>query len=1094
MDARPVQVERNRSLPARLCAGMWRLVMFCVFVACLAAGVVGAWLYVIYRVDCELSAHLEGVLARHYAERGLAASIGYVRLIEGKGIEIHDVVVSDPRAESPGALLVHIDKVFVVCDARMQDLINGPPDIEQIVVRGLKMRATRQADGSWNAQRLFPPPKFSDCAHVAMIENATFELVDTSNYPTSVFTLRDINLSVRPQTDEAGTQAAGAEPPIQIRGSLTGDHLQHMGVDCLIDPQHQSWTILGAVDELEISKQLQQSLPRELAEQLAPLAELRGRLKLNFQLTSPQGEQPNVGFVVAGRLTQGQFEDPRLPYPLSDMQAELYADNEGLKIENLAARAGLSKVKLSYHRVGWTDDSPQTMNGEVQQLAVDRRLSDSLPAELRSAWQNYWPSGVVNADLRMSFDGSRWTPDLSVECLDVSFAHYKFPYRLSGGAGSIHLKGDMLTVRMRALAAGQVVRIDGDFRNPGPDYTGGIDVVLDAPIPLDEKLLSAISGKAQQVIRSLQPRGMITFKGRFERNDPREDSFEQQMQITLHDCAIKYEKLPYPLERIRGTLEANNQLWTFRNLEGHNDSGYVTCEGSWTPAGDGRGGQLVLDYVGTDIALEDELRRALPENAQRMWSSLRPRGSIDHVRIGMRYNSAREKFDVDVRAQKWKQMQNVEGRTINIEPSWFPYRMENVTGAIHYHDGQIELVNVAAVHDEAEITLNGNCDFSADGRWRADFQRLTADRLAADHTLVGALPRGLGAAVAKLNLKGPVSVLGSLQLAGAEGKPFEASWDLSFDVEGGSVKFGLPLDNLRGGVRLTGRYDQRGLQSRGELAIDSLDFHKVQLTRVSGPVSIDGSRVVFGAWTNLDQSAAPARQITASAFGGTLSGEAQVSLAGDGEFFVQGSLSDCDLARVSHEAMPQQRDITGKAHAGIRLTGNSKGTHTLRGEGVVRLRNADIYEVPLMISLLKLLSIREPDKTAFTTSDIDFRVQGDVVYFDRIDFNGDAISLKGRGEMNLQRHLNMYFYTMVGRQNLHLPIVRPAMGLASRQLMLIHVAGTLDQPELERKAFPGLNDTLQQIFPESPRKDPLPTTLLPKPNAATHPNNMLPRR
>lgn len=120
-----------------------------------------------------------------------------------------------------------------------------------------------------------------------------------------------------------------------------------------------------------------------------------------------------------------------------------------------------------------------------------------------------------------------------------------------------------------------------------------------------------------------------------------------------------------------------------------------------------------------------------------------------------------------------------------------------------------------------------------------------------------------------------------------------------------------------------------------------------------------------------------------------------------------------------------------------------------------------------MLALLKLLSIRQPDTTAFTSSEIDFRVQGEHVYLDRINFNGDAVSLKGRGEMDLERRINLKFYSLVGPGELNLPIVRAVVRQASKQLLLIHVTGTLDQPQLTRDPLPLLKETLEQIFPEA---------------------------
>jgi hypothetical protein len=83
--------------------------------------------------------------------------------------------------------------------------------------------------------------------------------------------------------------------------------------------------------------------------------------------------------------------------------------------------------------------------------------------------------------------------------------------------------------------------------------------------------------------------------------------------------------------------------------------------------------------------------------------------------------------------------------------------------------------------------------------------------------------------------------------------------------------------------------------------------------------------------------------------------------------------------------------------------------------------------------------------------------------------------------MDLQRHINLNFYSLVGRDNLRVPLISDALGLASQQILLIHVGGTLDEPELKREAFPGLNDTLQQIFPEVAKQQnrPAPSLLPP---------------
>ena len=160
--------------------------------------------------------------------------------------------------------------------------------------------------------------------------------------------------------------------------------------------------------------------------------------------------------------------------------------------------------------------------------------------------------------------------------------------------------------------------------------------------------------------------------------------------------------------------------------------------------------------------------------------------------------------------------------------------------------------------------------------------------------------------------------------------------------------------------------------------------------------------------------------------------------------------------------------------ANLSLRGNAQLSHTYQGGGFIRLRNADIYELPVMVALVKLLSVRRPDTTAFTSSDIDFRIHGQDVTFDPIDFRGDAISLIGKGWMDLSQNIRLTFYTQVGRQEF--PLLGSLLAEASRKILEIQVVGTLNDPVVQQTAFPELDDTLQILFPDARRRStPLPS-------------------
>ena len=166
---------------------------------------------------------------------------------------------------------------------------------------------------------------------------------------------------------------------------------------------------------------------------------------------------------------------------------------------------------------------------------------------------------------------------------------------------------------------------------------------------------------------------------------------------------------------------------------------------------------------------------------------------------------------------------------------------------------------------------------------------------------------------------------------------------------------------------------------------------------------------------------------------------------------------------VAQDVLVGRQKLSGELSAQANFHGQGSSTALLAGSGHVELRNADIYQLPAMVSLLKILSMRVPDTHAFSKSDIDFKLDGGHIYFDRINFNGDAISLRGTGEMGLDKNLQLMFYTVVGRDQWRVPLVSDVLGGASQQLMAIYVEGPINHPEVRKQALPAVNEALQEI-------------------------------
>jgi AsmA-like C-terminal region len=326
-----------------------------------------------------------------------------------------------------------------------------------------------------------------------------------------------------------------------------------------------------------------------------------------------------------------------------------------------------------------------------------------------------------------------------------------------------------------------------------------------------------------------------------------------------------------------------------------------------------------------------------------------------------------------------------------------------------------------------------------------------------------------------LGPSGPLWLSGKFGLRGngAPGAPVATDWDLRLDLHQCDLRCGIELQRVEGAIRLAGAFDGEKFHSRGELDLDSAIYRDFQFTEVRGPFWIDDQQVLFGGWAAPAAEGQPARSVTAKLLGGTVVGDGHIALGPVPTYRLQARVQDADLARFAQESMPGVQRLSGEISGNVELHVKGPGTAHLGGRGALSLRNADIYELPVMVSLLKILSIRPPDATAFTASDVEFRVQGEHVYLDRIKFMGDAVSLLGQGTVGLNRSVLLTFHAVVGRDEFRVPVVSDLLGGASQQILLIHVEGTLDNPQPRREPFPVVNQAIRQLL-SNPSPEPRP--------------------
>ncbi len=1032
-----------------------RLINFCWFFFKLSAtlvlvAAVAVGVYLFTRMDDEIRRQVQQTVAEHFPQ--LNVSVGGARMVEGRGIAVYDLAISETSSTNLQNNLLVVDEMILVCDLQLSQLVRGKPPIEKVIVKHPQLYVARQADGRWNLTSLWPLPECGEVRPQVVIQDALVVLSDERQSSLSPLILRDVNLTLNGARDNPG------ERNIKLHCTSSGPNVKRVEIHAQFDPQEQSLQVEGDVRQLQLTPELLAWITC-YAGSIAGPSTLVGNIDGNFTVRHQWGSQTPPRIDARLRLSEGRLDDPRLPRPLTEVSAAAVCQGDTLQVEELRGNCGAASVVLALQRQGWSSKAPLALAVRAENLPLDQKLYKVLPPMLQEQWDKYQPTGLVDAEAQLTFDGTRWQRSATLTGRELAFESNEFPYRVANGSGTMRYRFGAdtqpatLDIDLKAYGGGSPLKIVGQAIDPAPGAVGWAEITGEN-VEIDGRMIAALPNTTRQVIQSLHPEGRFNVHWRMERTQLGQEKMHKSLRLELVDARVNYDKFPYPLRGIQGLVLADDDRWTFQDLV---SGGYrnVQCQGYLQPTA--RGKELSLLFTAQQIPLDSDLKQAVPPGVARAWDELHPRGQIDLTAdVYHLAGFAKPTIRVAVRPRP---------ETASIEPRFFPYLMEKVEGTITYYEGRLLMSDMRAEHSRTTIRTNGSGNFSEDGSWQVQLEGLSADRLTARRELVGALPQKMQKAIEQLKPTGSFALQNSslrVFKPSDSTAPVQAQWDMQLDCHQTDLQAGVELRNIHGTVRLVGACDGSLCYEAGELDIDTATFQGVQFTEIRGPIWIDETSCRLGHWASEAQGQT-SRRVTAKVYDGYLVGDAWVTYDSLPQYGAQVSVANTDLQRIMTERFAGGDDFRGKVAANLNVRGRGRQLENMEGEGDVKITEAEIYQLPLLVGLLKVLRNSTPNSTAFNQSDMKFRIQGRHIYLDQLDFLGDAVSLFGKGYTNFDQQLNLAFYGVVGRNEIRVPLLKDFVSQLGQSTMQMYVDGSLSDPQIHTQAFPMVNQLIQQI-------------------------------
>ena len=1026
-----------------------------------------------------------GTLSEQFDDVDVHVSSARMRILGG--IAVTDLRLTR-RGDPPDRPFLSVPNAILFHDK--EQLNRGRLVIRKVELENPTIRIDRSADGKWNVAEVVKPGPADKPIPTFVVKGATVIVTDHAPGALPPATFTDVQGTLlNDPLPTLTVQAGGASKPfgpVNVRGRLNRIN-NHLSLSVELAEFPVGATVISTAQRFapEAAPHLARltavaNVKADLT--YAPEATPQWRHDVKFDVKGARFEHPDLPWPIEKIAATVRSVDGRVK--VDDATAQVGTAKLRVSLETRPDAPPVAAVpgEDPLRRI---EDRLQKLDLAVTGVPLDDSLFDRLPEKLKKGRRMFSPTGEVDLAYKFAREGAGWKRELEVRPKQGGMTYEKFRYPVSDVRGlvkrvSTHAGGESTSIDLVGTAAGQLVtvkgRIDGDGDDPAITLR-----VTGTNVPVDDQLYAAFPPKYAKIVREFRASGRGDFVAEITQHAG-VNLTENEFRIDIKDGKLNYTAFPYPLEKLKGRLvvrttatDATRPLRPGEPLRAVPDreevifDGFtathagapVWMNGSRRPVPDGRDRKLVVHVGGTNVPLDADLRAALVAvKADNLWAAFSPTGHLSFTAdvevIDRAPTAARPDFNPPLDpATDVKVTFGFSGPTVT--PKFFPYELTDFSGWLEYKNNRLDVAHVAARHGVSRLKLGaGEVRFYPDGAVWANLGGIEVKPCVADAALKKALPGKLGTALEELQLKGGtellvkhlvVSMPGDAPASGGR-KPPEVNqlggltpparqddpiiyWDAELKLFGASLDTGIAWEDAFGSVACRGRYEGTHLGAvRGNVWLDRALVSRLPITVARCQVRAD------------PQAPDPARpgqylpttlqflNVAGDLFHGALGGQARIVLTEATRYEVLLTATDVQLEEVArHYKLGSDADLKGIAQAQLLLFNKpdpKTGKLVIEGSGKIDVPTGRMYNLPILLDIVKVFKGSAPDKTAFEQAHAVFRVQGDRIKVDQLDLIGKAICLGGSGELDTSGdYVKFEFYTVwsqVLKQMINTPV------------------------------------------------------------------------
>lgn len=702
-------------------------------------------------------------LLEHFAEFAphWDVRIGRARFDWHRRVHLYELSIR-PRGEA--ASLVRVPEAIVTIDPeRLAE--KGEIDIRRIDIRNPHATVVRYADGAWNWQKLFPLNEKREKKPLAEwhidggFVEAQFE--HAGDVPAGLVIARRIEARFVPS----------GRRQFRVQGTAQIDRAGGVTLDGRWNIDAKTWTLDAQMSGVAAGPDLVEMLAGTSAELQTKVAHLHDHLERFARLAESSSDELPVALAAGQPGSRG-------------------------------GAIGLTALPA---------DAAHPTVGTV----ASTRFGD--PA---AAASSPWDIGI-NGLLDITLHAAHWQPGempefrLAIDLRNGRAANAALPFSLHAVEGRI--EWDNRRFRVRNLSARNGVTqmaLEGQVDRIGEATPARFHVAF-ANLLLDERLRARLPFQWRRVYDSLSPSGLA--EGRVTIRHFEDGSWRAEgLTLTVRDGVATHEKFPYTVTQVSGTLQQFDDVFEF-DFSGQAGKRPVTVTGY--VRGTGPESEAAIDIRGSGIVIDQALREACPEPAERVLERLQLEGEGDVRCLLVRAANSGPRFDTRIFAR-------LSRCAINYAD--FPWRISDISGEVSFAsaDGTWRFSQLRGTHGTARVACEGffrKVDADDPGRLELAFD---VGEAYFDNDLQLALPPALKEVWADVSPQGKFDL--ALSIGWVPGGPPQISVP-EFTVTDGAIELAMF------------RYPLRKVAARGSWSAGRLEISSFSAEHAATRVRLDGT-------------------------------------------------------------------------------------------------------------------------------------------------------------------------------------------------------------------------------------------------------------